>query len=298
MDNTKKITVIVATYNRCENVRDVLGSLSKQDFNDRFDYEVIIVDNNSKDRTKEIVNEYQAHFNNNLRYIFEPKQGKSNALNTGIKTATGAIIAVTDDDCIVSHDWLIKINDYFSGNPEVDVVLGEVTLPEGQKIYTKNDILRGNGMNMCFRKKIFDEVGYFDFYLGAGSIGDSAEETEFIYRAQKKRKKIAICENIKIVHKHRINEKQRLEFLYRDAKGYVIFWLKYVLKERDLYALKKIYWYISGFFVDLLKNIRKKKRSGIMTDFYLLKGCFVGLIKGMYIWLIFEPLKSLCQKSV
>lgn len=164
-------------------------------------------------------------------------------------------------------------------------------------MYSQDNILRGNGMNMAFRKNIFGEIGSFDTSLGAGAIGDSAEETELIYRAKKRGKTICICNEVEIIHKHRINEEQRLQFLIRDCTGAMVFWLKYVIHEMDLFAAKKIYWFISGFFTDLARAIKSHDREKIRLNYYLLLGSLAGLIKGLYIWFVFDPIKSICQKS-
>lgn len=79
------ISIIISTYNRCESLKDTLDSLLNQEIDGSFDYEVIITDNNSKDKTKEVVESCKEKFNGRLRYLFEPQQGKSYALNRAIK---------------------------------------------------------------------------------------------------------------------------------------------------------------------------------------------------------------------
>jgi len=102
-------SVIIATFNRCESLRSTLDSFLTQELCASFDYEIIIVDNNSKDETKKVFESYSLRFNSKLKYIFEPCQGKSHALNTGIKEARGEIIALTDDDCIMDKRWLYSL---------------------------------------------------------------------------------------------------------------------------------------------------------------------------------------------
>lgn len=111
--NNNLITVIIATYNRCESLKDTLTSLLNQEKQAGLDYEVIVADNNSKDSTKEAVEGLKMRFNGRLRYLFEPRQGKSFALNRAIETAKGRIIAFTDDDCIVDKNWLQQIDNTF-----------------------------------------------------------------------------------------------------------------------------------------------------------------------------------------
>ncbi len=97
-------SVVIATYNRAADLRDTLGSLARL----RPDgaWEVIVVDNNSTDATREVVASAAAGFPAPLRYVFEAEQGRSPALNAGIRLAHGDIIVTTDDDVRVEADWL------------------------------------------------------------------------------------------------------------------------------------------------------------------------------------------------
>lgn len=108
---TKKnlISVIICTYNRHESLKDTLNSLITQERDGSFDYEVIVVDNNSNDETKRIVNAYELQANDKLKYLFEPKQGKSYALNRGILESRGEAIAFTDDDAVADRNWVREI---------------------------------------------------------------------------------------------------------------------------------------------------------------------------------------------
>jgi glycosyltransferase involved in cell wall biosynthesis len=70
------------------------------------EWEVLIVDNNSPDQTREVAENFCARYPGRFRYLFEPKQGKSNALNSGILNARGSTLAFMDDDVIVAPSWL------------------------------------------------------------------------------------------------------------------------------------------------------------------------------------------------
>ena len=99
-----KFSVVIATYNRAEELEKTLDSMSKLQVADP--WEVFIVDNNSPDNTKEIVLKAAENFPVPLHYLFEHEQGRSAALNTGIRAAQGEIIVTTDDDVRVEADWL------------------------------------------------------------------------------------------------------------------------------------------------------------------------------------------------
>ena len=101
-----KYSVVIATYKRAADLRETLRSLSS--LTPDGPWEVIVVDNNSPDETRQVVEEASRSFPVELRYMFEGQQGRSPALNTGIRAARGDIIATTDDDVRVPADWLTR----------------------------------------------------------------------------------------------------------------------------------------------------------------------------------------------
>lgn len=86
-----------------------LDSLRNQTKKNELDFEIIVVDNNSNDDTKLVIEKFKSLHDNKLKYIFEKNPGHSCALNTGVECAQGDIIALTDDDVTVSENWLVEI---------------------------------------------------------------------------------------------------------------------------------------------------------------------------------------------
>src|SRR5256885_3014027 len=120
-----KITVVIAAYNRSEMLKATLNSVLNQESNN-ISYEVIVVDNNSTDNTKQVVENLIVEGHQNLRYLFEPRQGCSHARNTGVAAACSEIIAFADDDVRVTKDWIANIKRAFDSHPEIDCVGGKV----------------------------------------------------------------------------------------------------------------------------------------------------------------------------
>lgn len=293
MQNSKRlISILIATYNRGQNLRATLEILLGQETGLEFGYEVLTVDNNSTDRTKEIIESFSSRWEGRLKYLFEPKQGKCFALNRAIKASKGQIIAFTDDDCLPEKQWLHKIWSYFSRNPLTDGISGRVIWEDGKPWFKTNNILRGSGLNMAFRKSLFEEIGYFDTWLGPGSFGCAAEDRELVYRALKHNKKIEINNDILVVHKHRQNSQQELLANYRDAKGITIFWLKYALKKSDLFALKNVCLSVLHAILNLAKAMLKLNRYMIALKTLQLAGILVGIARGIFLWMVLEPLDS------
>ncbi len=97
-------TVLICTYNRARLLAETLDILARTCTRRR--WEVIVVDNNSRDETRPVVESRVAGYPAPLRYLFEPRQGKSHALNTGIAASHGRVIAFTDDDVQVEPQWV------------------------------------------------------------------------------------------------------------------------------------------------------------------------------------------------
>ncbi|MBF0490308.1 MAG: glycosyltransferase family 2 protein, partial [Candidatus Omnitrophica bacterium] len=94
-------SIIISTYNRCDHLRTTLESMLLLQVDGSFEYEIIVINNNSQDQTDLIIKNLQLKFNNRLFYYHELRQGKSFALNTAIEKAKGEILIFTDDDVIV-----------------------------------------------------------------------------------------------------------------------------------------------------------------------------------------------------
>jgi glycosyltransferase involved in cell wall biosynthesis len=201
-----KYSIVIATYNRAADLRATLNSLN--DLQPDGPWEVIVVDNNSSDDTDTVVQDAAPSFSAPLRYLFEREQGRSPALNSGIRAAAGAIIATTDDDVRVPADWLNRASEALE-RLGCDYVGGRVLpiwggprpswLPDhGGKHwavvalldYGPDPIEFGTrvplGVNMAFRRSAFDRAGGFDPNTGrrAGTLLGQ-EVREWCIRARK-----------------------------------------------------------------------------------------------------------------
>jgi glycosyltransferase involved in cell wall biosynthesis len=201
-----KYSVLIATYNRAGDLRDTLSSLAS--LQPDGPWEVIVIDNNSSDETRLVVESSAPGFPAPLRYCFEQKQGRSPALNTGIAAARGEIIVTTDDDVRVPAEWLQSASRALA-ELQCDYVGGRVLpiwgaarpawLPDrGGKQWAVVALLDyGNqplefgarvplGVNMAFRRDAFERAGGFDPEIGrkAGTLLGQ-EVREWCIRARK-----------------------------------------------------------------------------------------------------------------
>ena len=119
-----KISLITATYNSAETLRDTMQSVLNQTFKD-VDY--IIVDGGSKDTTMDIVKEFEPKFEGRLRWVSEKDKGIYDAMNKGVRMAQGNIVGILNsDDFFASDHVLEKVNDAFTENPAIDGIYADV----------------------------------------------------------------------------------------------------------------------------------------------------------------------------
>jgi glycosyltransferase involved in cell wall biosynthesis len=130
MDERVDVSVVISTYNGADRLPDGLTSALNQDAHD-LSYEVIVVDNNSQDATRAVIQSFVTRGFKQLRDVFEPRQGVSYGRNAGIAVARAPIIAFFDDDVRVAGDWVRTIKRTMDEHPEVDFVGGKV-LPTWQ----------------------------------------------------------------------------------------------------------------------------------------------------------------------
>ena len=117
------ISVITVTYNSEKTIRENLESVLRQTYRD---IEFIIIDGASKDKTIEVIREYEPAFEGRLRYISEEDGGTYDAMNKGLGLATGDIVGfLNSDDFYTSDDVLQKVVSTFEEN-DVDAVYGDI----------------------------------------------------------------------------------------------------------------------------------------------------------------------------
>ena len=191
-----EISVIVATWNRAESLRDTLLDLARQVTHERFTYEVIVADNNSTDHTRAVVEALQPSYPVSLRYLFEARQGKGYALNRALEVARGAFIAFTDDDVVVGPSWLAVIHQTFErnradgvGGPVAPRWIGRRPRWLGGQILRQLGVTNHGtasfvvtspkttfvGANAAYRRALFAQCGGFD-------LTDPAEDCEWFLR--------------------------------------------------------------------------------------------------------------------
>lgn len=181
-----KVSVIVCSYNGGKTLDRCLESLKRVDYPD---YEVILVDDGSKDDTQEIAARHPWIVN-----IRQENKGLSFARNVGAHAAKGDVLVYTDSDCMADPDWLYYLvetllsGDYAGvGGPNISppaenwVQACVAAAPGGPSHVLLTDVVAEHipGCNMAFHRWAFEQVGGFDpEYRKAG------DDVDFCWRLQ------------------------------------------------------------------------------------------------------------------
>jgi glucosyl-dolichyl phosphate glucuronosyltransferase len=116
------ITIIICTFNRAESLRITLSSILRAR-RESIPVSIIVVDNNSEDHTKSVVESIKNDLN--VRYLFEPRQGKAFCLNRALDLGGfGEIVAFLDDDMTVERDWIQGVSDISGRHPDAEIFTG------------------------------------------------------------------------------------------------------------------------------------------------------------------------------
>jgi glucosyl-dolichyl phosphate glucuronosyltransferase len=201
-------TILICTYNRAGLLGPTLDSIARLHA-PGLRWDVLVVDNNSTDGTRQVVEARQQAYPVPLRYLFEARQGKSIALNTGLSHAEGEVIAFTDDDVEVPAGWLEAAVRPLKTRPGIAYTGGPVEpmweappprwlAPAGNlggTIAVKDHgaepfIFEERrktplGVNMAVRRDLIEEIGGFRPDLGRrGKSLLGQEQAEFFYRSR------------------------------------------------------------------------------------------------------------------
>jgi glycosyltransferase involved in cell wall biosynthesis len=146
MGNIPKVSVIIPTYNSAPYLPEALDSVLSQSYQD---FEIILVDDGSKDSTKEVIRPYL----NKLTYLYQDNKGSSSARNLGLNVADGDYLVFLDADDILFPDKLCHQVRFLDSNPDIDVVYSN-----GYRFKISDD-----GREY---KKLFSKSGYLNVHLG------------------------------------------------------------------------------------------------------------------------------------
>ena len=201
-DSEIDVSIILCTYNRAEMLAKTLQSLCELIIPSGLKWELLVIDNNSSDTTKELCTEFSQCLP--LRYKFQPKQGKSHALNLGTAHARGDLLVFTDDDLVVDPHFITALVEAAQRHPGATFFGGKVlpkwvtpppvwaiqyinqlhvnvNVDHGDHECSITDLMQPGGMpffvgaNLAIRRKIFTQGAKFRADIGPTGLDSTTD---------------------------------------------------------------------------------------------------------------------------
>lgn len=174
------VSVIIPARNEVSNIEKLLKDLKKQSVSNT-EFEILIIDDHSEDETRSIVQNFaKQNPNLKIRILENSKEGKKEAIKTGIRKAKGDIILSTDADCRLKQNWISLMRNPFI-DPAIKMVSAPVVYTNEKSFLAKIQSLdflslivsaagaigiklpfMCNGANLAFRKSTFEELNAFE----------------------------------------------------------------------------------------------------------------------------------------
>lgn len=198
-----RLDVIIPTYNRQDLLPATLESLLAAEIPAGLEVGITVVDNNSTDGTRQVIESFQQRVGDRIQYCFERQQGRSHALNAGVRATSGDLVGVIDDDEEIYPIWFKVAFEAFSTRdldfiggpytprwsvpppawlpPEYGSVVGAVSGGEEELPFDKNypGILMGG--NAVFKRSALMKAGLYTTWLGRTDKGLLSGEDEELY---------------------------------------------------------------------------------------------------------------------
>lgn len=198
-----KLDVVVPTFNRSDLLRRTITSLLEARRPQDLDVTIYVVDNNSKDDTREVVQRLKAETCHEVHYLLEERQSSSFARNAGIAAGSADLIGFIDDDEEVDGGWYEAVYREFQdpattyiggpyyGKPDLQLpawlppsyrAATGIHHPKPRGIFGAEHSGNLNSGNAVLRRTIFNSIGVYSEKLGRSGVGLLAEEDADLYR--------------------------------------------------------------------------------------------------------------------
>ena len=284
MSKRNKFSIVVAVYNRPEEMSELLESIFNQEYRD---FEIIVVDDGSQKSSRDIVNHYKNKLK--IKYFYIENKGPALARNFGVNKSEGDWIIFFDSDCTIPKNYFFEINNFLNNN-EIDFY-GGPDMMDNSFTYLQKSInfsmtsllttggIRGKtnsidkflprSFNMGIKRKAFQEVG------GFSDIRQYGEDLDLSYKLIFSEKKSALISNARVFHKRRTNLNNFFNQMFKSGKGRHYLNLKYEGTFRLFHLFPALFAF--GLFILFINQL-------------LIKNNFIEIIKiiyGVYFTLIF-----------
>ena len=271
-----KFSIVVAVYNRPEEMYELLDSIVNQEYKD---LEIVVVDDGSEKSSREVVDAFKKKIK--IKYFFIENRGPALARNYGVKKSEGEWIIFFDSDCTIPKNYFFEVNKFlkkntidFYGGP--DMMDKNFSYLQKSINYSMTSFLTTGGIrgrkksidkflprsfNMGIKKKAFDEV------KGFSDIRQYGEDLDLSYKLLFSGKKSGLIVDAKVYHKRRTNLSNFFQQMFKSGKGRHYLNLKYKGTFRLFHLFPTIF--ILVFFTSNIFNI-------------LFQNDYISLIQSLY----------------
>ncbi len=279
MQNTK-LSIVIVTYKTCQFLKNLIISLQEDSLNQDLNIDIIVVDNNSEDGTKEMLKE---KFPDVILISNEQNYGPARAFNMGIRLAfdnKSDFVILANSDIKVIEGTVSSMVDYLHSNPDVDGVCGHILNPDLTKQFQRTHIISfkkpdfskafqlewiGNFFSMI-RINCFEKIGLYDenyyFYN---------EDLDWIERAKKARMTFMFIPTAPVIHYGGQGKKHNISAILIDfPRANVYYYRKFYNNLIWLFYLGiliEIYYKIFSLKIQKLKE-KEQKPLDIALDIY------------------------------
>ncbi|MFH1837913.1 MAG: glycosyltransferase family 2 protein [Candidatus Kuenenbacteria bacterium] len=286
-----KFSIIIPTYNRALILKRTLYSIKDQTFSKK-NFEVLVIDDGSTDKTKNIIMDFIKNNSLNIKYFYQNHQGPGQARNLGINNSQGEIIVFVGDDTIFEKNLLANHNKTHIKMPNI-IVLGMVFWDKSIEINNFMNYISPNGPQFNFGSiKNIRDAGWNHFYtcnisLPRKIISNLRFDSRYIYAAfedidfglslYKKGIKIFFNKEAIVYHSHFYNSELFYKRMINVGKSFVIFSDKYKKNIIDSLRLKLYYapfnffnlqLRLFVFFSKILSNQKLLKKINLKYHWY------------------------------
>lgn len=245
------ISIIVCTRDRARHLRGCLEAAALAiRRTPEAEVELVVVDNGSRDDTRQVLEAWRREGHPELRMVYEPRPGLSIARNTGLRVSQGRLIAFTDDDCRFDPNYLTDLLRHDRADGDLLVLRGgrvELGDPRDQPftILIRDQARRHHrrrqpvrdvdlnglilGCNLSCRRELLERIGLFDERFGVGGPLRAGEDTDLLFRAYLAGAWVEYVPDMAVRHFHGRREPgeiRRLLGAYDEGAGavYAKFW--------------------------------------------------------------------------
>ena len=300
------VTVVVPTVDRPDELRRCLVALAEQSVAPAA---VVVVDQGGLPGTALLIEEMVSR-GLRVRHLRAPLRGVSTARNVGLRAVTTSWVAVTDDDCVPSPDWVESVVRAAASPEAPDVVTGRV-LPleaEGEAVHTLS--LRvstqrrayhgrvfpwrtGTGGNMALRVETMRRMGGYDERLGPGTPGQAGEDLEVLYRLLASGAVVLFDPDVLVLH-NRVTAARRLTS--RRSYGFGmgafvgIWWIA------DPWVLKALIRWSAERVLSTARAVSRGDLRRVREEWFLTRGLVAGLRYGVRLGPPLRPLRYVAAR--